>query len=173
MKILWPVVAWPIFIFAALILTFWVYVLGSEIGKLLESFILGIPGFIYNFPANAYSTAFWLGSFCMSLARNPLRTICVALGMLLVITYFRAVAGHFDNPDHTFRGSTVRTIEDVFPDIEGASFSDSDVTNGRARGSAIQDHSTLFDTPSESIWSRTWGRLTAMFTRPSGGDGLL
>lgn len=173
MKILWPVVAWPLLIFAALVLTFWVYLLGSEIGKVLESCILRIPGFLYNFPANAYSTALWLGSFCMSLVRNPLRTICVAFGMLLVVTYFRAVAGHFDDPDNTFRGSTVRTIEDVFPDIEDASFSGSDMTNGHARGSTIQDYSTLFDTPSESIWSRTWGRLTAIFTRPSGGDDLL
>ena len=173
MKLLWPFVALPVYIAAMIVIVGCLYVAGSVVGEALEYLIRGTPSFLYSLPHHGFNAMAWLSTFFNTAISNPLRTVCIILGMLLVLTYFRGVAGHFGGATSTFRGSTVRTAEDIFPDLDDNSMDDPSMYSPQFRGSSIEEFDSLFNTPPQSLWSKLWDKIKAPFTRHSGGDDLL
>ena len=173
MKLLWPFVAIPVYIAALIVIVGCLYVAGSVVGGVIEYLIRGTPSFLYLLPHHAFNAMAWLGTFINTAFSNPLRTVCVILGMLLVLTFYRGGAGHFDGATSAFRGSTVRTAEDIFPDLDENSMNDPSIYSPQFRGSSIEEFDSLFNSPSQSLWSKLWGKVRAQFTRRSDGDDLL
>lgn len=169
MKSLWPVVMAIVLAAGLCAFAVAIYSLGSAVGGVLEAIILAIPGFLYNLPSNALAVVCWIRDLCWTLVTNPLRTICVIVGMLLVVTYFRGIAGSFNAPSPTFRGSTVRSAEQVFPDF------DDDFRRGesRVRGSELTNYESLFEKTNRPLWRISWNKLKELFTRRFDGDDLL
>lgn len=171
MKALWPLVVVAVALAGLLAIAFTLYFLGSIVGAILEFIIRAIPGLLYHLPSYFVAAFSWIGSVTWGALTNPLRTICVAVGMLLVVTYFRGVTGHFDAERTVFRGSRVRTADDVFPDLD-ESQAGFNAMRSRFRGSAISDADTLFEVPKEPYWSTLWQSIKSLFTRNSDGDDL-
>lgn len=171
MKSLWPVAA-SIVIFVGLASGgFAIYFIGSLVGEILEFAIRAIPGLLYHLPTYSVATICWIGSVILAAITNPLHAICLVIGMLLVVTYLRGITGHFDGEKPIFRGSTVRTADDVFPDLDDSQLG----ANGRYspfRGSEIGDVDKLFETPKEPVWTTRWQSFKNLFTRNSAGDDL-
>ncbi len=169
MRTLWPLVASVVIVFAFAVIAYWVYLIGAEVGKFLEYVILAIPGFLHDLPLNIGAAFSWLSSRLWNAVANPLRTACTILGMLLVVTYFRATLGHFNTDTSIFRGSAVRNAEDVFPDFDQTG---GDVERSEFRGSSVSNAEDIFNLPTESLWSRLWQSIKSLFTRTSAGDDL-
>lgn len=172
MKSLWPFVVGLIYCVALVAIATALYGLGSVVGGVLEMIIRAIPGFVYELPSHIATAFLWLVGIVWTIISNPLRAICVIFGILLVITYFRGINGAFGEANQTFRGSTVRSAEDVFPDIDNSSHEDFYPNPSRLRGSSLGDYESIFNSHSESWRSKTWDRLKALITRRFGGDEL-
>ncbi len=155
MRALWPYLACTILSVTAVFVVITTYMLGSVVGQVLENIIRAVPGVLYEVPAKFDMAWDWFVGVLWAAISNPLRTICLILGILIVITLFRGISGQFDDEPSIFRGSNVRTAEDIFPDFDDPT-------------SEID-----FNSFKEPIWTRLWQLLKSPFTRTSGGDDLL
>ena len=170
MRALWPPVAIVVVLIGLATGGAFLYLLGSIVGTVLESIVRATPTFLYELPAH-FNTAYrWLCSALWSAVANPLHTICLVLGMLLVLTYFRAMLGHFSSEPPVFRGSAVRTADDVFPDLDDLS---GQTSSTLFQGSSLADGDTTYSPLEESVISRLWQSIKRLLTRTSAGDDLL
>ena len=170
MRTLLPLVGAVLVVFMIVTTGYFVLILGAAVGSIIESIIRSVPGFLYHLPSNCVAVLAWMTSMFWTSVTHPLHTLCVILGTLLVITYVRAMLGHFDVEASVIRGSAIRDANDVFSDFGDM---DGDIERPAFRGSSVTNAEDLFNPPSESFWSRRWRLLKNLFTRTSAGDDLL
>ncbi len=168
MKSLWPLVAAAVLVAGMTAGLSFLYVLGSIVGSILEWCLRAVWGALCHLPGTLSSLLTWLWSSLLVLVSNPLGTLCTIAGMLLVLTYFRGIAGHFQERGPLFRGSSVRSAEDIFPD-----FRNELPKSPSIRGSSLGNTDSLFEEPIQPMWRRLWDRIKELTTRRLGGDDLL
>lgn len=173
MRILWYVLRPAIVLASASLSLLFCYYLGSVAATSIEAFIRGIPHFFYQLPSYIVALFYYCIGIVRSAIDDPIHAISLVLGMLIVLTILRGLAGQFDMQPQVFRGSRVRTAEDVFAELDNYQEEPDRNDETVFRGSQLTDAESVEDSYQESIWSRITWAIKQKFSRTSNGDDLL